>query len=391
MNNSFNTIAKPVGPICNLDCTYCFYLEKENLYPGEKTWKMPDDVLENFIRQNIHGQNAGTINFLWQGGEPTLAGIDFYKRAVKLQKKFSRGKRITNSLQTNGILIDEDWCEFFKENNFLIGISIDGPKELNDKFRYFKNGNGSFEKTVEAVELLKKFKIEFNTLTVVNKFNAEHPVEIYEFLKSIGAEFMQFIPLVEKVVTDNGRKIRASEISVGAEQYGNLLNSIFNEWVRHDVGKYFIQNFDNALECWMGIPPGLCVFRETCGSVPAIEHNGDVYSCDHFVDEEYLIGNIADTEMNEMMNSDLQIKFGENKKTTLPEYCRKCEVKFACNGGCPKDRFISTHDSEAGLNYLCEGYKKFFNYIDPYMKFMADELKNQRPPANVMNMDEFHI
>jgi len=392
---AFHIMAKPMGAICNLDCTYCFYLEKENLYPGSN-FRMPEQVLEEFIKQKIEANDTPGVNFAWQGGEPTLLGIAYFEKVVELQKKYSNGKKIENTFQTNGILLDDKWCEFFNRNNFLIGLSIDGPKDLHDKYRVNKGGKPSFDQVVTGIELLKKHEVEFNTLTVVHDLNSRYPLEVYNFLKEIGSGFMQFIPIVERkavsstnvnltlVSPDYKGNAEVTDWSVKSEEYGNFLIKIFDEWVRKDAGKYFVQIFDIALEAWYGQEPGLCVFRETCGDAMAIEHNGDLYSCDHYVYPENKLGNIMEEHLSILVNKPQQQKFGVDKLMNLPKYCLDCEVRFVCNGECPKHRFTKTPDGEDGLNYLCAGYKKFFTYIDPYMKFMANELKHERAPANVM-------
>ncbi|HKQ87191.1 MAG TPA: anaerobic sulfatase-maturation protein [Candidatus Acidoferrales bacterium] len=392
----FHVMAKPTGPICNLDCKYCFYLEKENLYPGNRSWAMSDEVLEAYIRQYIEGQDAPTVTFAWQGGEPTLLGIDYFRKVIALEKKYDRGRRIENAFQTNGVLLDDRWAEFLKENRFLVGISIDGPRELHDCYRINKGGSPTFDSVVRGIGYLKKHAVDFNTLTVVHRKNSYQPLEVYRFLREIGSGFMQFIPIVERVAASPsadglfliGPKWQhgaaVSEWSVESLQFGNFLCAIFDEWVRQDVGRYFVQIFDVALESWYGMPQGLCVFRETCGAAMAIEHNGDLYSCDHYVYPENKLGNIMERPLESMVASEQQRKFGTSKRNSLPRYCRECEVRFACNGECPKHRFIQTPDGEPGLNYLCAGYKLFFNHIDPYMKFMAEELRHDRAPANVM-------
>jgi uncharacterized protein len=398
----FHIMTKPIGPICNLDCKYCFYLEKENLYPklsghsGISDWKMTDDVLENYIRQYIEAQQMDAINFAWQGGEPTLLGVDFFRRVVALQQKYASGKRIENALQTNGVLLDDEWGEFLSQNHFLVGLSIDGPRELHDRYRVDKGGQPTFNRVVAGLNMLKKHGVEFNTLTVVNRHNARQPLEVYRFLKEIGSGYMQFIPVVERIAreandsglvliqpSDSG-EARVSEWSVDPVDFGNFLCAVFDEWVRNDVARYYVQIFDVALETWLGIPASLCVFRETCGSAMAMEHNGDLYSCDHFVYRENRLGNIMENPLESMVASAQQAKFGLDKRDSLPRYCRECDVRFACHGECPKHRFIRTPDGESGLNYLCAGYKMFFHHIDPYMRFMANELRSQRPPANVI-------
>ncbi len=397
----FHVLSKPVGPICNLDCRYCFYLEKEKLYPDKSphappsTWAMPPDVLESYIRQYIEAQEVPTISFAWQGGEPTLLGVEFFERVVELQARYAGGKRIENALQTNGVLLDDRWGDFLARRHFLVGLSIDGPQNLHDRYRLDKGGQPTFSKVMRGLEFLKKHGVEFNTLTVVQRHNAQYPLEMYRFLVESGSRFLQFIPIVERIAhrPDNdglllpGPKVADAEVSewsVGALQYGQFLCAIFDEWVRRDVGRVFVQIFDVALESWMGLPAGLCVFRETCGTALAVEHNGDLYSCDHFVYPGFKLGNIMERQLGDLVRGAQQVRFGEDKLVTLPRYCRECDVRFACNGECPKHRFTRTPDGEEGLNYLCSGYKLFFHHIAPYMEFMAGELSAQRAPANVM-------
>jgi uncharacterized protein len=391
-------MTKPTGPICNLDCKYCFYLEKENLYPNTRKWAMTDEVLDAYIRSYIEAQDADTVNFAWQGGEPTLLGVDFFERSIGLQRRYAGGKRITNALQTNATLLDDRWGQFLSENGFLVGVSIDGPRELHDFYRVDKGSAGTWDRVMRGLEVLKRHRVEFNTLTVVNRQNSKHPLEVYRFLKSIGSRFLQFIPIVERkaaVATEDGLVLiqpafdGATEVtdwSVEPRAFGEFLVAIFDDWVRRDVGAYYVQHFDVALESWLGLPQSVCVFRRTCGSALAMEHTGDLYSCDHFVYPEFKLGNIMEKPMREMAYSPRQHDFGNAKADTLPRMCRECEVRFACNGECPKHRFERTPDGEAGLNYLCAGYKLFFNHIDPYMRFMADELRAGRPPANVMKI-----
>lgn len=393
---AFHVMAKPIGPICNLDCKYCFYLEKENLYPGQSDFNMPFDVLESFIKQKIESHQVGTVGFAWQGGEPTLLGVDYFRKVIEFQQKHAAGKTIENAFQTNGVLLNDTWCEFFAQHNFLIGLSIDGPEALHDQYRVHKGGQRSFAEVMRGIDFLKKHEVEFNTLTVVQKENAYHPLEVYDFLKQIGSGFLQFIPIVERVSQrpdTNGLSLvspvytnsaSVSDWSVEPRLFGRFLCAIFDEWVRKDVGKIFVQLFDVSLESWLGMEPSLCVFRKTCGSALVIEHNGDLYSCDHYVYPENKLGNIMEQPLDSLVNSRQQQAFGQDKLNSLPRYCLDCEVRFACNGECPKHRFIRTPDGEDGLNYLCEGYKEFFNHIDPYMRFMANELVRQRPPANVM-------
>jgi len=394
----FHVLTKPIGPICNLECKYCFYLEKEKLYPGEDSWRMSDAVLEKYVREYIHSQPFAEINFAWQGGEPTLLGVNFFRKVVALQKKFADGKTISNAIQTNGTLLDDEWCEFLAAEKFLVGLSVDGPRELHDRYRVDKNQKPTFDKVMRGLEFLKKHRVDFNTLTVVNRANSQSPLEVYRFLKSIGSEFLQFIPLVERtgnpetslplaeppLPNDAPTSSSVTEWSVRAEDYGHFLCAIFDEWVRRDVGTTFVQLFDTALGNWMGLGSSLCVFAEKCGAALAIEHNGDLYSCDHYVYPRYKLGNVMNHSLGAMLNSPAQIKFGNDKLDALPKFCRACEVRFACNGECPKHRFIATPDGEAGLNYLCPAYKKFFDHIDPHMKTMARLLQAERAPSEIM-------
>ncbi len=400
----FHIMTKPIGPICNLDCKYCFYLEKEVIYPTGEKWRMPEPVLEEYIRQYIASQNTPEVSFAWQGGEPTLLGVDYFRKVVELQRKYAGGKPIHNALQTNGTLLDDEWAEFFAKEKFLIGLSIDGPRELHDKYRVDKKQQPSFDDVMRGINLLKKHGAEFNTLTVVNRANSYHPLEVYKFLKEIGSGFIQFIPLVERqpegrlkvlgldfaeppdVTVVNRPDLPVSEHSVEPEQYGKFLCAIFDQWVRRDVGRVYVQMFDVALGQWAGMGASLCVFAEKCGLALAMEHNGDLYSCDHYVYGKYKLGNLMNQSLGEMVYSAQQTKFGDDKLDTLPDYCRKCEVRFACNGECPKHRFMRTPDGEEGLNYLCPGYKMFFNHVDPHMKTMAALLRRQQAPAQIMQM-----
>lgn len=394
---SVHVMAKPSGAICNIDCKYCFYLEKEKLYPEKgKQWKMNDETLEAYVRQYIEAQNVPEVNFAWQGGEPTLMGIEFFERAVALQAQYANGKTITNAFQTNGTLIDDGWAAFLAENNFLVGVSIDGPQHMHDHYRVDKGGKPTFDKVMNGIEALKKHKAEFNTLTVLQAHNAQFPKEVYAFLKSIGSRYMQFIPIVERIAAQPAddlltlvdphfdEKATVSKWSVSASQYGRFLCEVFDEWVQRDVGQYFVQIFDVALGAWLGQNPSLCIFSETCGDALIIEHNGDLYSCDHFVYPEYNLGNVHDTSIKELVASPEQRKFGTDKRDSLPQYCIECDYKFACNGGCPKHRFIHTPDGEKGLNYFCKGYKMFFKHADPYFRVMAGEISRGRPASGVM-------
>ena len=402
--HGFHVLTKPIGPICNLDCTYCFYLEKQSLYPEEKSWRMNDVVLESYIRQYIHSQPGPEVHFAWQGGEPTLLGVEFFQKAVALQKKHAGGKQIDNALQTNGTLLDDRWCEFLAANRFLVGLSIDGPRELHDRYRVDKGQKPTFDAVMRGLAFLKKHRVEFNTLTVVNRANSQEPLKVYRFLKEIGSGFLQFIPLVERLPASltaapgltfaeppdpahpAGTTSPVTPESVEAGQYGEFLCGIFNEWVRQDVGKVFVQLFDVALGNWMGLGSSLCVFAEKCGSALAIEHNGDVYSCDHYVYPKFRLGNILNQRLGEMVRSGQQTRFGHDKRASLPQYCRSCEVRFACHGECPKHRFMTTPDGEPGLNYLCPAYKQFFHHIDPYMHTMGQLLNAGRAAADIMRM-----
>jgi uncharacterized protein len=383
---TFHVMLKPRGPICNLNCAYCYFLSKERLYPGSG-FRMTDELLEEFTRQYIEAQRVPEVTFGWQGGEPTLIGLDFFRHAVEWQQKYHRpGMRVHNALQTNGTTLDDEWCRFFHEHNFLIGLSLDGPRELHDAYRRDKGGNPTFDRVMGGVALLKKHGVEFNVLACVHAANADHPVEVYRFLRDeVGAQFIQFIPIVER---DNATGFqegeRITERSVKGRQYGDFLSGIFEEWVRRDVGRVYVQFFDVALATWLGQRPGLCIFEETCGTALALEHNGDLYACDHFVEPRYKLGNVQETPLIELVGSEQQRQFGLDKRDRLPRYCRECEVRFVCNGGCPKNRVSRTPDGEPGLNYLCEGYKAFFAHIDRPMRIMAAELRAGRPPANIM-------
>ena len=393
----FNVLAKPTGPICNLDCKYCFYLEKEALFPRESAWAMPGDVLESFIRQYIEAQQSPVIQFAWQGGEPTLLGVDYFRKVVALQQRYANGKSIENAFQTNGVLLTGDWARLFAEHNFLVGVSIDGPRELHDAYRVDKGGQPTFDRVMRGMDTLKNHGVEFNTLTAVHRANSTQPGEVYRFLKANGSGYMQFIPIVERVASaaePDGLTLvqpafagsaQVAPWSVEAVQFGRFLCTIFDEWVRNDVGKVFVQLFDVSLERWAGLEASLCIFRRTCGSAMALEHTGDVYSCDHYVYPQNRLGNIMENSLALLAQSEAQQRFGDAKEASLPAYCRACDVRFACNGECPKHRFALTPDGETGLNYLCAGYKMFFRHVDPYMRFMANQLRSRQAPAQVMN------
>lgn len=383
---AFHVMLKPAGAICNLDCRYCFFLSKELLYPGSR-FRMAETLLEEYTRQYIQAQRVPEVTFAWQGGEPTLMGVDFFRKAVELQKKYARpDTQVHNAFQTNGTLLDDEWGQFFREHNVLVGISIDGPRELHDAYRVDKGGRPTFDRVMRGLEFLKKHQVDFNILACVHAANADHPLEVYRFFRDeLGAEFIQFIPIVER---DNETGFQegeeVTERSVTGRGYGDFLIAIFDEWARRDVGRVFVQIFDVALEAWLGQEPSLCIFRRTCGEAMALEHNGDLYACDHFVEPKYRLGNIMAIPLVEMAGSEQQRRFGQAKLDTLPRTCRECEVRFVCNGGCPKNRVLVTPDGEPGLNYLCEGYKAFFKHIDTPMRFMAAELRAGRPPANIM-------
>jgi uncharacterized protein len=395
--NPFHIMAKPHGPICNLNCTYCYYLEKENLYAAKgRDYRMSDSVLEAYIRQYIEAQPAQHVSFAWQGGEPTLLGVPFFERVLELQTKYAGEKTVANAFQTNGTLLDDAWGEFLARNKFLIGISVDGPADIHDAYRVDKGGQPTFARVMRGLDFLKKHGVEFNTLTVINRKNSYRAQEVYRFLKQIGSTYLQFIPVVEQVAAEpdpNGlvllkpyarQQTTVSEWSVEPLQFGKFLSSVFDEWVLNDVGRVFVQIFDVALESWAGLPQSLCVFAPQCGKALAVEHNGDLYSCDHFVYPENKLGNIMEKAMSGLVNSPQQTRFGNAKLTALPSDCQTCDVRFACNGECPKHRFNTTASGEYGLNYLCAGYKHFFHHIDPYMRFMANELRQDGAPARVM-------
>ncbi len=395
---SFHLLAKPTGAVCNLDCAYCFFLSKELLYPGSR-FRMADDLLETYVRQLIEAHGSSPeVTIAWQGGEPTLMGLDFFRRSVELAQQYLRpGQRAAYTIQTNATLLDEEWAAFFEEHGFLVGVSIDGPRELHDAYRVNKGGKGSFDDVMRGLAHLRDAGVDWNALTTIHAANAEHGRDVYRFLRDeCGARFVQFIPIVERAAdaeswtswrdrplyVQEGKRVTAR--SVTAEQYGRFLIDVFEEWVRRDVGEVYVQMFDVALANWFGEPPGLCVHSETCGSALALEHNGDLYSCDHFVEPSYRLGNIAEHHMLELVSSPQQRQFGLDKRDTLPRYCRECDVRFACHGGCPKDRFISTPEGEPGLNYLCAGYKAFFHHVDRPMRFMCERLERGEAPSQIV-------
>ena len=409
MAQPFHLLAKPTGAVCNLDCDYCFFLSKEMLYPGSR-FRMSDEVLERYVDQLV-AAHAGQpeVAMAWQGGEPTLMGLDFFRRAAALaRERLQPGQRLLHTIQTNGTLLDAEWAAFFREEDVLVGVSIDGPREIHDTYRVTKGGRGSFDKVMKGLGHLREAGVEWNALTTIHAANAERGVEVYRFLRDeCGARFMQFIPIIERVAEmdeDGGvpwsswrdRPLyvqegdRVTGRSVTGEQYGRFLIEIFEEWVRRDIGEVYVQMFDVALANWVGAPPGLCIHSETCGRALALEHTGDVYSCDHFVEPEHRIGNIAELPLAELVASPPQVAFGEAKRDTLPRMCRECDVRFACHGGCPKDRFLTTPDGEPGLNVLCDGYLAFFHHVDGPMRAMADLLRAGDAPARLREVYAAH-
>ncbi len=391
---------KPVGSSCNLSCDYCYYLEKQNLYKDSNNHLMSDSLLEKFIKEYIQSQTMSEVLFTWHGGEPLMRHINFYKKAIDLQKKYADGRPIDNCIQTNGTLLTDEWCRFFKDNNFLVGISIDGSQEFHDRYRKNSQSIPSFRKVMEGINLLKKHGVEYNAMAVVNSLNADYPLDFYHFFKEIDCHYLQFSPVVERksgnadgLSLSDPKQNKGTQLmnfSVSPEQWGNFLCTIFDEWVRNDVGDYFIQLFDATLANWIGVQPGVCILAKNCGHAGVMEYNGDVYSCDHFVFPEYKLGNLHTNTLVDMMYSDKQTHFGSAKSNTLPIFCKECEYLFACNGECPKNRFSLSPSGESGLNYLCKGYYRFFKHVAPYMDFMKRELQNDRAPANVMKWINLH-
>jgi uncharacterized protein len=408
LSSGVHVLAKPTGPICNLDCKYCFFLSKEMLYPGDR-FRMSDELLETYIRQLLEMQPLGDVIVAWQGGEPTLMGIDFLRRAMAYVEQYRKvGQNILHTMQTNGTLLDDEWCAFLKQHKVLVGLSVDGPRQMHDAYRVNKRGFGSFGDVMQGYELLRRHGVEVNILCTIHAANADHPLDVYRFFRDeLQASYLQFIPIVERTTealiplanlgwgnrpgadrplyVQHGAQV--TERSVGAEQFGRFLIAIFDEWVRRDVGKVFVQTFDVALGSWLG-QHNLCIFSPTCGKAVALEHNGDLYSCDHYVEPEYLLGNIGETSMAALVSSPKQRAFGQHKLDSLPKYCRECSVLFACYGECPRNRFISTPDGEPGLNYLCAGYKQFFNHINPAMNTMAGLLRQNRYADEIMQLPE---
>jgi uncharacterized protein len=387
-----HVLVKPSGATCNLACSYCFFLDKELLYP-DSNFRMSEETLGAYIHQLIETHRSSEVTVAWQGGEPTLMGIDFYRKAIEYQEEFRKpGMTFENTMQTNGTLLNDEWCEFFKENNFLIGLSLDGPRPLHDIYRVDKGGAPTFDKVMRGLRLLQKHGVEYNILVTVNRMNADHPKDLYRFLRDdVGTSWIQFIPVIERLNQDGLNLIqfgdKVSPRSVRPEQFGRFLIQVFDEWVHNDVGKLYVQTFEAALRNWMRLPTsGMCVFEKTCGYGLALEHNGDLYSCDHFVEPAYLLGNIKTEHMFELVGADEQYRFGQDKYDRLPKYCLECPVLFACNGECPKNRFIIAPDGEPGLNYLCEGYKSFFQRVYKPMQIMAMLMSSGRPASDVMRI-----
>ena len=365
-------MAKPVGAACNLRCKYCYYLEKSKLYPHERNM-MDDETLENFIKVYIESQTMQDVLFTWHGGEPMLRPVSYYEKVMELQQKYAGGRNIDNSLQTNGTLITDEYAEFFHRNGWLIGVSIDGPREYHDAYRKQANGGPTFDEVMKGIEILNRHHVEWNAMAVVNRLNGSHPVEFYHFFKKIGCKFIQFTPVV-----DASKLGELTEYSVKPKQWGEFLCTLFDEWVRKDVGEYFVQIFEATLANWCGVAPGVCSLARYCGHAGVLEHNGDLYSCDHFVYPEYKLGNIKEQTIMEMMYSDRQLKFGHDKFDTLPRQCKQCKWLFTCNGECPKNRLLKTEDGEPGLNYLCEGYRMYFEHVAPFMERMRGEILSRR-------------
>jgi len=395
-------VVKPIGPACNLDCEYCFYLEKDALYGAGKVFRMPDTVLSSFIRKYVEAQPTPVVEFVWQGGEPTLPGIDFFRRVVELQRPYAGQKTITNSLQTNGTLLDDAWCRFLKQHNFMVGLSLDGPREIHDRYRRDRAGNGTFDAVMHGLRLLQKHGVEYNVMASVARETARQPLEVYRFFKSVGVEFIQFVPIIERLPDDSARELglrlaapaaldrqeRNREVTpwtVAPEEYGDFLIAIYEEWVRTDVGTVFVMNFEWVLNAWIGNPSPVCVHARRCGRSLVLEHNGDLFACDHYVYPEYRLGNIMSDDLAGMVDRSVRSGFGTAKETALPTWCGTCEVLPACRGGCPKHRFAATFQGEPGLHYLCAGYKRFFRHIRKYLRVMATLLENGLSPSLVMD------
>jgi uncharacterized protein len=374
-SRDFQVFVKPAGPRCNLGCEYCYYLKKDQLYPREESFRMPDIILEEYIVQHIEASAEPVIRFSWHGGEPTILGSDYFRKIVAIQRKNQPSKQhIANGMQTNGTLLDEDWCRFLADEDFYIGLSLDGPQEMHDRHRLTKGGKPTFDQTMKGYGLLRQHQVSTDILCVVNAHNVRYPLEVYRFFKQLGAKYVSFLPLVEpKQGTDRG----VSSLTVPADDWGDFLCTVFDEWVNQDIGKLKVQIFEEAARTAFEQEHSLCIFRPICGDIPVVEHNGDFYSCDHFVDDEHRLGNIIETPLVELLESPEQRAFGKAKLDFLPRYCRECEVKVMCNGECPKNRFIRTHDGEEGLNFLCAGYKRFFSHCKSFVNEVADEWHRQ--------------
>lgn len=396
-----HVVAKPIGPACNLDCAYCFYLEKQSLYGLGEDFRMADEVLGTFIRSYIETQPTPVVEFVWQGGEPTLLGLDFFRRVVELQQPFAPVKTIKNALQTNGTLLNEDWCRFLKQHNFMVGISLDGPREIHDRYRRDRQGRGSFDAVMRGLKLLQTYGVEYNVMASVARETARQPLEVYRFFKEQGVEFIQFVPVIERQPGVSEQELglqlagpatldreeantAVTPWTVLPEEYGDFLIAIYEEWVRKDVGQTFVMNFEWALNAWLGEPSPVCIHARQCGRSLVIEHNGDLFACDHYVYPQFKLGNILGDDLSAMVEKSLQNSFGEHKESALPRWCRECEVLAACQGGCPKHRFAQSHYGEPGLHYVCAGYKKFFRHIRKYLRAMTTLLENGYPAAHVM-------
>lgn len=387
-------MTKPAGASCNLACEYCYYLEKLQLYRHDTRHVMSDEMLERFVKQYIESQTMQQVLFCWHGGETLMRPLSFYEKVVRLQRQYAQGRQIDNVIQTNGTMIDDRWAQFFHDQGWLVGVSIDGPEEFHDEYRRNKAGRPSWRQVMKGINCLNKHQVEWNAMAVVNDFNADYPHDFYQFFKDIGCHYLQFTPIVERISPHPDRRHLASmaddvqaelaDFSVTPEQWGHFLCTVFDQWVRNDVGSTFVQLFDTTLANWMGMDGSLCTMARECGHAGVMEYNGDVYSCDHFVFPEYKLGNIRDNTLTEMMYSERQQAFGQNKYRSLPQQCKSCQYLFACHGECPKNRFSETAQGEPGLNYLCQGYYRFFEHVAPYMDFMKRELTAHRPPSNVM-------
>jgi uncharacterized protein len=375
-SREFQVFVKPAGPACNLNCLYCYYLKKDKLFPPGKSFRMPDDILESYIIQHIDAASDPVITFSWHGGEPTILGLDYFRGIVDLQKKhLPHNRKIINGIQTNGTLLNEEWCRFFKGENFIVGISLDGPEEMHDRYRFTRDKKSTFDRTLNGYKLLQRFDVLCEILCAVNADNVKRPLEIYRFFRQLDAKYITFLPVVEK---DPAEAQGIAPYSVPPEAFGSFLCDIFDEWIASDIGRIKIQIFEEATRTAFGQDHTLCIFKKTCGGVPVVEHNGDFYSCDHFVDHEHHLGNIREKSLAELLDDPAQIAFGQAKLDTLPRYCQMCEVRDMCNGECPKNRFLFTPDGEPGLNWLCAGYKKFFNHCIPFVLQVAELWKQQK-------------